>query len=460
MERSSEQTPRIADRLALARRGRFVGRTAELELFRSALIASEPSFSVLFLHGPGGVGKTTLLRAFASIALDLGRTVVQIDGRNVDPSPAGFQVALCESLRLEDESASAIVARWPPAGVFLIDTYESLTPLDGWLRETFLPQLPAESIVVIAGRKPPMPAWRTDLDWAQITRISPVGNLRPEESRTFLTTRGVPDDRHPDALALTHGHPLALTLVADMLSQGDQLSSMSLTNEPDVVHVLLERLVHDVPSARHRQALEICVLVWATTEALLAEVLETPDAHHLFEWLRQLSFIESGTHGLYPHDVAREALYADLRWRNPDGLRQLIHRLSATIHTKFQQARGIDQQRIWFDVLYLTRHNPFMRPYFEWEALGSAFAEPASAGDHPAILEMVRQHQGEDAERIARYWLGRQPAGFLAYRSSEGELIGFMAQLALHEATEDDLRVDPALPAALDFVRRHGPVRA
>ena len=53
----------VADRLKSARRRRFVGRAAELELFLGALAASEPPFSVLWLHGPGGVGKTALLGA-------------------------------------------------------------------------------------------------------------------------------------------------------------------------------------------------------------------------------------------------------------------------------------------------------------------------------------------------------------------------------------------------------------
>ena len=57
-----ERTLRLADRLAAVRRGRFVGRRAELALFRSALLADEPPFAVLHIHGPGGVGKTTLLR--------------------------------------------------------------------------------------------------------------------------------------------------------------------------------------------------------------------------------------------------------------------------------------------------------------------------------------------------------------------------------------------------------------
>ena len=303
---ASEQSPRIADRLAAARHGRFVGRMAELELFRSALLAAEPPFVVLHIYGPGGVGKTTLLREYARAAAECGRPVVQLDGRNVDPSPPGFLLALRQTIGLEGRELSTTLPAWPPTGVMLIDTYETLAPLDAWLRETFLPQLPAQSLVVIAGRNPPAPAWRTDIDWADLTQIVSLRNLRPEESQTYLVTRGIPDDQHADALAFTHGHPLALALVADVLRRGDKLATFNPGSEPDVVRALLERLVQDIPSLEHRLALEVCVLAWATTEAMLADVLNVEDAHALFEWLRQLSFIEHGRYGIFPHDPTRE----------------------------------------------------------------------------------------------------------------------------------------------------------
>ena len=53
---------RIADRLASARRSRFVGRAAEIENFRAALLADELPFVVLRLGGAGGVGKTSAAR--------------------------------------------------------------------------------------------------------------------------------------------------------------------------------------------------------------------------------------------------------------------------------------------------------------------------------------------------------------------------------------------------------------
>ena len=89
---------RIADRLASARRSRFVGREAEIEIFRSALLSDEPAFVVLHVTGAGGVGKTTLLQEFARVADEAGRAVVRIDGRNIEPSAAGFLFALSQPL--------------------------------------------------------------------------------------------------------------------------------------------------------------------------------------------------------------------------------------------------------------------------------------------------------------------------------------------------------------------------
>src|SRR5690606_32926982 len=102
-----------------------------------------------------------------------------------------------------------------PRSVLLLDTYEMLAPLDSWLRDTFLPQLPESCLVVIAGRNQPSSGWRTVPGWRDLVRIISLRNLHPDESRLYLNTRGLPEDQHPSVLAFTHGHPLALALVAD-----------------------------------------------------------------------------------------------------------------------------------------------------------------------------------------------------------------------------------------------------
>jgi ATP/maltotriose-dependent transcriptional regulator MalT len=89
---------RLADRLGAARRRRFIGRSAEQALFQSALNASELPFFVLHLHGPGGVGKTSLLGQFARLAEQTGVAVWSIDARTFEPTPEAFQASLALAL--------------------------------------------------------------------------------------------------------------------------------------------------------------------------------------------------------------------------------------------------------------------------------------------------------------------------------------------------------------------------
>ena len=189
-----------------------------------------------------------------------------------------------------------------------------------------LPQLPARTLVVLAGRHAPAPAWSTDIEWAPLTRVLALRNLPPDESQSYLALRGVDTACHAQALAMTHGHPLALSLVADACARSHD-AALDLDHEPDIVRTLLRKLFDDVPSAHHRLALDACATIPAMTEPALAAALGCDDAHAIFEWVAGLSFIEHGPRGLFPHDLAREVLYADSRWRNPELRRTLNARL-------------------------------------------------------------------------------------------------------------------------------------
>jgi hypothetical protein len=112
--------------------------------------------------------------------------------------------------------------------VLLIDTYELLGPLDTWLRELFLPQLPDRTLVVLAGRNPPSPAWRADAAWSDLMHVLALRNLTPSDSRRYLYTRGLPDAQHASVLDFTHGHSLALSLLANLL-----ISTESRTFRPE-----------------------------------------------------------------------------------------------------------------------------------------------------------------------------------------------------------------------------------
>jgi hypothetical protein len=159
----------VEDRLRGARRAGFVGREGELELFRSAIAASEPPFSVLWIQGPGGVGKTSLLSALAEAAEARGRTPVRLDLRTIEPSPPAFLAEL-------ERVAGGALEHWERP-VLLLDTFEAASALEGWLREAFLPGLPAGALVVIAGRHGPGEDWRRDPAWRDLLRVLALRNL-------------------------------------------------------------------------------------------------------------------------------------------------------------------------------------------------------------------------------------------------------------------------------------------
>ena len=356
----------------------------------------------------------------------------------------------------------------------LIDTYETLAPLDGWLRETFLPQLPQSTLVVLAGRRPPSPVWLVDPGWATLVRMVALGNLNPEESRAYLRRRQVPSEQHQAALAFTHGHPLALSLVAEVVSQRPGLRFQPEA-APDVLKVLLDQFREHLPGPAHRAALEACAVVRATTEALLAEMLAVPDVHELFEWLRELSFIEAGQLGLFPHDLARETLAADLRWRDPEGYAQLRRRAGAYYLRRLQQARGSEQLRALADFMFLHHDSPAIRPFMEWQERGEVFPDVARESDVPELVAMVAQYEGEESARLAAHWLARQLQRVVVFREARpsasvpvplpGEsagrptLAGFSCMLALHEASAEDLSADPGTQAVWQYVQAHAPLR-
>src|SRR5512133_3639326 len=425
-------SPSLADRLTEARHNRFVGREGELSVFESALRAEILPFYIFHIYGPGGVGKTTLLQEFALLSERYGARSISLDARHIDLSPDAFVNALGTLLGQDNGSSIPdILEASPQRTVILIDTYEALTPLDTWLRTTFLPQLPDTVLTVLAGRNSPDAAWQGDSGWQDLVRVISLRNLSYEEGREFLNKRGLPADHQQGILEFTHGHPLALSLVAEVFSQRGHVG-LHPEESPDVIKMLMERFVQHVPSPAHRTALEACALVRVTTESLLGEMLGIPasDAtsegeHSLFEWLRELSFIESSAEGIFPHDLARETLATDLRWRNPDWYVELHNRARKYYTDRLSQTSGLAQQRLMLDTVFLHRDNAVIRSFFDWQTTGNMIPYSLEQSDIPALQQMVAKYEGEESARLAVHWSGRYLQNVTVWRNTEGQPLGF-----------------------------------
>ena len=448
----------VADRLKSARRRRFVGRAAELELFLGALGASEPPFSVLWLHGPGGVGKSALLGAFAEAAADAGVRVVSLDLRAIEPSPAAF---MAELERTGGLSAEGALAGGEPA-VLLLDTFEVVVGLEDWLREQFVPALAACALVVVAGRDRPGAAWRRDPGWRDLLRVVSVRNFVPDDARAFLCGAGVAEEQQGWMLELSHGHPLALSLLLDVLSQWqpeEVVVPLELGAAPDVVGRLVESFLAGVPSPRHRRALDCAAHARVTTAGLLGSVFGDREGEELFAWLRDVSFMERGSSGVFPHDLARDVIDADLRWRDPGAYRDMHAQVRQHAVRRSSASKGRERWGALADLMFLQRANPAASALFEWKSLGEVYADGLRDGDAEAIVAMVEHREGAESAAIAKHWLERQPAGFWVFRGRGPELMGFAAQIALHEAVDEDFARDPGARAVWAHALRHAPPR-
>lgn len=440
---------RIHELLARTQQSAVVGRADEQASFRSGLLRGPPGFRIVYVVGPGGIGKSTLLHLFGRLARELGFETVEIDGRDIEPTAPGLTKACADAAGAGglDEWIDRL-ARRPT--VLLLDAYDTIRSLDNWIRSQFLPLLPSTTQVVLASRFPPAAEWRIDPAFAGLMEVVRLRNLGRRESRELLRRRGVPDAEHGAILDFTHGHPLALSLVAELYQQ-DAAIRFRPEVAPVVVHTLVESLMDSVVDAERRTAIEVSALVRSVTEELLEATVPTDDPTALFEWLAQRSFMEAHIRGIAPHDLAREAVAADLRWRNPNRYASL-HDDARSHYRSILAARPADQAVTLMDYVYLHRDSPFVKPYLDFSVEEEAHVDALHPEDHAVLVEAAGRHEGPQAAAILGLWLDLAPESVTVIRSMAGSITGFWLELLIHEY--DDAGEVDFDPLAAEVIRQ------
>ncbi|GIJ46371.1 hypothetical protein Val02_32570 [Virgisporangium aliadipatigenens] len=411
-------------------------------MFRDALDDAGQTIAAIFLHGPGGIGKSALLQRYADEARDRGRTVVELDGRAISPTPAAFREAAGDALT-DDRT------------VLLVDGFEHCQGLELWLRDRFLPRLPVGVLVVLAGRRPPDLGWQSDAGWAEALCVLRLTELDRDDAVELLERRDVPAEAHKPVLRFTSGHPLALCLAAESAGR-------SGTWSPDryMVETLLARMVGEPPSAAHRRALEVCAHAHTTTEDLLRSVLPD-DAGTLFAWLRRLPFIDSGRHGLFPTGAAREAIDTDLRWRDPHGYRALHDTIRSHVIERIRDAPEAGVLPAATAFCYLNRRGGVISRFITYTRIGEFVECRYLPEDRADVLRLALSAEGPASAALVEFWLERQPEGFWVHkRADTGEVVGFMGQLRSAHCSTEELSADPVVAAAWAHCRAAGPVRS
>src|SRR5262249_25127468 len=103
--------------------------------------------------------------------------------------------------------------------VLSLDTYEVFRLMDTWMRQVFLTLLPENVRVVLAGRDRPVSSWLTAPGWQEILRGLALGPLGEPEAIELLMMSGVGPDKAGRIQDLARGHPLALKLAANAVTE-------------------------------------------------------------------------------------------------------------------------------------------------------------------------------------------------------------------------------------------------
>jgi hypothetical protein len=432
----------------VARRGALVGRDDSVVTIMRALENGSP-VRVVFIHGIAGIGKSTLLAA----CLDEARVrsnVVDLDGRSVEPTEAGFVDALRRAIGKPDaglETVLAELAAHAPV-VIAVDTFENLRLIDSWLRRTFVPALPAGVRLVLAGREPPVAVWLTAPGLEGGIRTVALEPLNEHEAAELLIASGVSPERTPLLNRIARGHPLALRLAAATLADQserrlDQVAAHEVTDQ------LARLYLADVPDPDTRTALEAACVVRRVTRSVLRAMV--PDARvDRFEPLADLPFVESRADGLLVHDVVREAIARYLNAMDPSVYRRYRWLAWRRLATEVQAVPPAELWRYTADMLYLIE-NPVVREAFFPSGAQPLAVEPAPVDALATLETMTGRHDGPEAVDLVRRWWSRARDTFWVIRDRDGHIAGYSHILDSRQLRDSSVIGDPVV----DSWRQH-----
>ena len=211
------------------------------------------------------------------------------------------------------------------SGVALFfDTYESTEDfLDNWLREILegrYGEVPLNILVIIAGRQ--------ELDknhWAPYEGLIirfPLEPFTEEEAQQYLTRKGIINSRVIEVILRLSGRlPLLVaTLAAESPNDPSQVGDPSGT--------AVERFLKWIDDRKRRQLALDAAIPLCLNRDVLAKLRGEDEADDLFNWLKEMPFIEERTDGWAYHEVVKTQMLRHKRLSSPQSWADLHGKLA------------------------------------------------------------------------------------------------------------------------------------
>jgi hypothetical protein len=420
----------------------LVGRHWELATAEE-LLGIDTGVAVAFVHGPGGIGKSALVRELGDRARDRGRAVWEIDARDVPASAEGFRDALAG---VGDENRPLIA----------IDSFELIESSGALLRDELIPALPDGSVVLIACRNPPDRGWFKG-HWSELVEEIRLGPLPDEQAAELVAVHGVNGEIASRVVEWAHGHPLALGLGARIAAEDSDWVPGARLAPDELVRALVRRLGEADVAAGHLPTLGVAAIARSTTPALLHAALPEHDTGREWEWLSARSFVEPVGEGIALHAILREAVRADLKRRNPLLEADLKRRIADHVYAVAESSGELNRV---LDLSHLIE-NMGLR-WFVWEASARWFLDSPQPGDAEEIDRLLADPGaapiggGVDAWNLTRSFFERMPELGVVVKDSTGQIAGFTF-VPTTAVDDPELESSPWIGRCLRHARRMEP---
>lgn len=424
---------RLGERITAREAQRFVGRESELAVL-ARLFEDDPPYSVVHVHGAGGIGKSALLRQAAAMGAERGWTPFWVEGRELPPTPEALGSAL----------AAALAAQRP---LVLLDSFERMSATSPHLRDVLLPSLPAEAAVIVAGRHAPDAGWFSG-GWETVTHELALGGLDDADALALIAAMGVEgEDAAARIVRWAHGSPLALALSADARVAGAAEDAVDPTVPREVVASLIRRVVEAELEGAHPRALAAATIARVVTPDLLGAALAGEgDPAAAYEWLRSRSFVEPLGGGLTLHEVVRRAMLVDLMLKDPALEQELRHRIADHLHARAVAGDAL----LMIDLAHLV-HDPVVRWGFSWEGGARFRVDTMGPGDAVTIDQLMARRGIRGWLTMTQRFLDEAPEAPIVVRGVDGAIHGHALSVTpagAPAAAEDDPVLGPWLEHA------------